>query len=130
MIIALIAVVSMVALAQFVVFYWRATISVTAAVPMSDRLREAAGIESEALGAKDFRALLHLVEICPALSSDGAGIRGVRIYYSAMSVISKLLGPAMAGWAGAEMTTCTRYLAARLDQRIANNSTLWNTTAA
>jgi hypothetical protein len=129
MIIGLIAVISLVALAQFGVFYWRAAIAVTAATPVSDRLRHAAGIGNQTLTAADFRSLLPLVEICPPLVSDGAGIGGVRVYYALMSAVSRLLGPAMAGWAVAEMATCTRYLAARLDQRIASNSTLWNSTA-
>ena len=130
MIISLILVVSLVALAQFGVFYWRATIAVTASTPVSDRLRTAAGIATEHATASDFDSLLKLTEICPALSADAKGIRSVRLYYSMLSFLSKLLGPGLGGWAVAEMSTCARYLAARLDERITNNSTLWNTTAA
>ncbi len=130
MIMALIAVVSLVALAQFGVFYWRATIAVTAALPVSDRLRVAAGIQTEQIAASDFDSLLHLVEICPALKSDGLGIGMVRSYYSFLSFLNVLAGPALGGWFVAEMTTCARFLAARLDQRIHQNRAIWNSNAA
>ncbi len=130
MIVALIAVVSILALAQFGVFYWRATIAVTAALPVSDRLRNAAGIHKEQIEASDFGALLHLVEICPALKSDGPGIGLVRIYYAVLRVLKAVCGPALGGWFVAEMTTCTRYVAARLDQRIQQNRTIWSSNLA
>lgn len=130
MIIAIIATVSLVALAQFVVFYWRATIAVTASVPASERLRTAAGIQSEVLGAGDFRALIHLVEICPALTSAGTGIRSVKLYYQLLASASRMLGPALGHWTTAEMATCTRYVAARLDQRISHNSNIWDANSA
>ena len=130
MIVALIAVVSIVALVQFAAFYWRATVAVTAAAPVSDRLRTAAGITNDKIEASDFGALLHLVEICPALQGDGPGIRLVRGYYLFLRILHQLAGPAMGGWFAEEMTTCTRYVAARLDQRILQNRTIWNTNSA
>jgi hypothetical protein len=47
-----------------------------------------------------------------------------------MDLLGRLFGPAMGGWAVQEMATCSRYVAARLDQRIAHNQTIWNTHAA
>lgn len=130
MIVALILVISVVALAQFAVFYWRATIAITAALPVSDRLRVAAGIQNERIEASDFDSLVQLVEICPALKSDGLGVHMVSSYFSFLRVLKTLAGPGMGGWFVAEMTICTRYLAARLDQRIHQNRAIWHSNAA
>jgi len=130
MIVALIAVISLVALVQFAAFYWRATVAVTASVPVSDRLRTAAGITNEKILATDFPALLHLVEICPALKNDGPGIGLVHGYFRFLRVLRAVGGSPFRGWFEAEMTTCTRYVAARLDHRILQNRTIWHTNAA
>ena len=129
MIVALIAVVSVAALGQFSLFYWRATLAVTAAKPVSEALRNSAGIDRPAVEAADFASLVHLVEVCPALRNDKGGIGSVRFYFRVLSSIRKLLGPARSEWATAEMNLCSRYLAVRLDQRITNNRGIWQATA-
>ena len=130
MIVALIAVVSLVAVAQFAVFYWRATIAVTASAPISERLREAAGISEPEIRPADFPALMRLAKICPRLRGESLGIGAVRAYFLALRGLQQLAGPAMGGWAIAEMSTCARYIAARLDRRILQNRAIWHTNAA
>lgn len=129
MIVALIAVVSLAAMAQFALFYWRATIAVTAAHPISDAIRNSAGIERPDVEAADFATLLRLVEVCPALRNDKGGMGPVRSYFRVVRVLGKLLNPILGGWARAEMHLCSRYLAVRLDQRIANNRGIWQTAS-
>lgn len=129
MIVALIAVISLAALAQFGLFYWRATIAVTAAHPISDAIRNSAGIEHPEVEAADFAALVLLVEVCPALKNDKGGIGAVRCYFRIVHFLGQFLGPALGGWAVAEMDLCSRYLAVRLDQRITNNRGIWHTAS-
>jgi len=121
MVIALILVISAVATAQFVLLYWRATVAVVAASPISASLREAAGLQSEIPSASDFHSVLRLHEICPDLRSSAAGIDLVRGYYLLVSAIAHLGGSKLQSWAGRELATCTRYVAARIDQRITHN---------
>lgn len=129
MIVALIAVISLAAVAQFGLFYWRATVAVTAAHPISDAIRNSAGLERPEFAAADFATLLRLVEVCPALKNDKGGIGPVCSYFHIVQFFSKLLGPARGDWAVAEMDLCSRYLAVRLDQRITNNRGIWHTAS-
>jgi hypothetical protein len=121
MVIALICVISGAALAQFLLFYWRATISVVASAPLSPRVREAAGIQGDAFTGRDFGTVLYLHEICPDLKSAGAGVALVQCYYYMVRGLERLGGSLLQGWASQELATCSRYVAARIDQRIASN---------
>ena len=125
MVIALICVLSMAALGQFVIFYWRAVVSVVAAAPLSDRVRQAAGVQGESVSPRDFAAFLNLHHICPELKSGGLNIAMVRAYYAAVDLLARLTGNGLHNWAQQEMVTCSRYVAVRLDQRIEHNRTFW-----
>ncbi len=123
MFIALIAAVSLVALAQFALFYWRAWLAVGAAAPISERVRQAAGIHAATPGSGDFGAVANLHELTPELDSNARGVAAVRVYYNALAHISRI--PALKAWGAEEMAVCSRYLAARLDERIAQNRAQW-----
>lgn len=125
MVIALICVVSLAALGQFAVFYWRAVISVVAAAPLSDRVRQAAGVQGDAVGPRDFPAFINLHHICPELKSGGLNITMVRAYYALVGLLAGSTGNGLRDWAQQEMVTCSRYVAARLDQRIEQNRAYW-----
>jgi hypothetical protein len=120
MVAVLILVVSMVAFAQFGLYYWRATISGIAAQEISDRIRAAAGISHPTIGAQDFRSILILKDLSPDLRGPSGNFTGVRAYYAVVEKLGKLV-PAMANWANAEMTTCTRYVAVLMDQHLQRN---------
>lgn len=124
MVIALICVISAVVLTQFVLLYWRATVSVVAAQPLSESVRRAAGIRGESPAAADFPAVLRLHDICPDLRTSSPGVEIVQGYYLLVSALNRLLGSALDAWAAREMATCSRYVAARVDQRIAHNRSL------
>lgn len=123
MIIVLIAVVSLVALAQFALFYWRAWLAVGAAAPISEGVRQAAGIRDAAAGSGDFGAVANLHELCPELSPSSGSIGAVRMYYNALARIARI--PTLKAWVAEEMAVCSRFLAARLDERIAHNRAYW-----
>jgi hypothetical protein len=108
------------ALAQFGLYYWRATIAGVAANPVSDRVRVAAGIAAPSVGAEDFRSILSLHHLSPDLRGPNGTFRSVRAYYSIVQKVGSLL-PAMASWAHGEMETCSRYVAVLVDRHLERN---------
>jgi hypothetical protein len=120
MIAAIIFAVSMVAFAQFGLYYWRATISGIAAQAISERIRVAAGITHASVGAQDFRNIIILKDLSPELQGPNGSFAAIRTYYAAVEKLGKIV-PAMASWANAEMTTCSRYVAVLMDQHLERN---------
>jgi len=120
MIAVLICVVSVVAFAQFGLYYWRATISGVAAQAISDRIRVAAGITHTAIRAQDFHNIIILNDLSPDLRGPNGKFRTIRAYYAAVEAIGKII-PAMASWADSEMATCSRYVAVLMDQHLERN---------
>ena len=112
--------VSIVALCQFGLYYWRAIISNIATQQVSDRVRIAAGVATPSPKSRDFRAILNVLELTPTLDGDGGAYRAVRAYYLVVEKIGRLV-PAVAAWAEAEMEMCSRYLAVIVDQRFDRN---------
>jgi hypothetical protein len=120
MIAAIIFTVSIVALGQFGLFYWRAMISGVAAQAISDRIRTAAGIKSPGVSAQDFHKILILNDLSPDLRGPGGSFRVVRTYYATVENLGRIV-PAMNSWSNAEMSTCSRYLAVLMDQHMERN---------
>ena len=120
MIAAIICLVSVVAFAQFGLYYWRATISGIAAQEITDRIRVAAGLTSAAIGPKDFRNIIILKDLSPDLGGSTGSFRGIRIYYTVVEKIGSIV-PAMANWANSEMATCSRYVAVLMDRQLERN---------
>jgi hypothetical protein len=120
MVAAIIFAVSVVAFAQFGLYYWRATISGIAAQAISDRIRVAAGITHAAIGAEDFRSIIILKDLSPDLRGPNGSFASIRAYYSMVEKVGSIV-PAMASWANAEMATCARYAAVLMDQHLQRN---------
>src|ERR1035437_3929287 len=99
----------MVALVQFGVYYWRATIAGVASHAISDRIRVAAGIASTVVGARDFYSILIIKDLTPELRGSNGSFMAIRAYYSIIEKLGSIL-PAMANWSKAEMATCSRYV--------------------
>jgi hypothetical protein len=112
--------VSVVAFAQFWVYYWRATMSGIAAQAISDTIRVAAGITTESISGQDFRNILILKDLSPSLRGPNGNMFAIRMYFKAIEKMGKMV-PAMASWANAEMATCSRYVAVRMDQHLQRN---------
>ena len=120
MIAAILFMVSIVALGQFGLYYWRAMISGVAAQAISDRIRSAAGITAAAIGAQDFYKILIVNDLSPDLRGPGGSFRAIRTYYAIVEKLGSIV-PAMASWSNAEMTTCSRYVAVLMDQHLERN---------
>ncbi len=120
MIASIIFLVSVVGVAQFGLYYWRATISGIAAQAISDRIRVAAGITHAGIQAQDFRNIIILKELSPNLRGVGTSFAVIRSYYAIVEKMGSII-PAMASWANAEMATCSRYAAVVMDQHMERN---------
>src|ERR1700681_1885641 len=111
---------SLVALGQFGLYYWRAMLSGVAAQAISDRIRSAAGITAAAIGAQDFYKILIVNDLSPDLRGPGGSFRVIRTYYTIVEKLGSIV-PAMAAWSNAEMTICSRYVAVLMDQHMERN---------
>ncbi len=120
MIAVIICLVSVVAFAQFGLYYWRATISGIAAQAVSDRIRVAAGITHASIGAQDFDNIIILKDLSPDLRGPNGSFWAIRAYYAGVQKLGSIV-PAMASWADAEMATCSRYVAVLMDQHLERN---------
>jgi hypothetical protein len=119
MITLLILIAALVGLAQFSVSYWRSMLASTAAKPLSERFCNAIKLEKGKPSAADFSDILSLHRLTPGLDNRPSRLRGLQAYYSTMGTLRRL--PALNKWAQSEMTTCARYLAVIVDQRLSNN---------
>ena len=117
---AIIFSVALVAFGQFGLHYWRAMISGVASQAISDRIRAAAGITAQAIGAQDFHSILILNDLSPDLRGPGGSFRVIRTYYALVEKLGSVI-PAMANWSNAEMATCSRYVAVLMDQHMERN---------
>lgn len=120
MIAVIICLISVVAFAQFALYYWRATISGVAAQAISDRIRLAAGITHPGIDAQDFRSIIILKDLSPDLNGPSGGFRTIRSYYAVVHKLGSIV-PALASWADSEMATCSRYAAVLMDQHLERN---------
>jgi len=119
MISLLMLIAALVGLVQFSVSYWRSMLASTAAQPLSERFCTAVGLEAGKPSASDFSDILSVHRLTPGLDNRPSHLRRLQAYYSAMTALGKL--PALNKWAQSEMTTCARYLAVIVDQRLSNN---------
>jgi hypothetical protein len=116
--------ISLVLLAQFGLFYWRALMAGFAAAPLSERVWQASGIPDEPVEGEHLRLLLNVSQLCPDLGPKGRSTTTVRLYsrmIAALGWLSRKSSPALAAWTDREMSTCARYVAVVLDQRLERN---------
>ena len=117
---AIIFVSSTLALVQFALSYWRAMVASVAEEPVSDRIREAAGITDRQVSGGDFYNLLIVNDLSPDLRGPNGHFRAARAYYSGVKRLGSLI-PSMAAWADSEMATLSRYVAVLMDQHLERN---------
>lgn len=121
---AMLLAVSIVALSQFALYYWRAILAGVAAQPVSDRVLEAARVERGNVGANDFDTLAGLHDLTPELQPARGGLAMVRLYFRAVEMLETLVGrfvPSVAVWGQRERAICARYAAVQIDRRLQAN---------
>jgi hypothetical protein len=124
MITALIFGLSIIALLQFFVSYCRSLIAASGAVPLSEQLREVAGIGNLQVRGEQFGRLLQLARLCPDPGNDSRGIEAVRAYFKLLNLVkaaSRRLVPNLATWTDRERSGCAYFVAVALERRIAHS---------
>ena len=121
---ALLLTISVVALAQFGAFYWRALVASEAALPISQQVLEAASTDCTSLRGEDFPAFAELHAVTPGLGWKSADLGLVPAYYKLIHMVGTLASGRMAGlasWAEGERLLCARYAAVQVDRRLQAN---------
>ncbi len=84
---AMLFAISIVALAQFALHYWRAVVAGIAGQPLSERILSAAGVTAEAVTGQDFNVFVGLHDLTPQLNPGGNNIGFVRAYYRVIETV-------------------------------------------
>src|SRR6266403_1802252 len=90
--------ISIVALSQFALYYWRAVLAGVAAQPVSDRVLVAAQVENGRLRPQDFQTLAGLHDLTPDLHLNRSGLGLVRLYYWVIEGLDAFLGERIPGF--------------------------------
>ena len=121
---AMLFAISIVALAQFALYYWRAVLAAVAGQPVSEDVLAAASIENRLVAGGDFQTLAGLHDLTPVLAPRQRGLGLVRLYYRGVDGLAALAGqrmPAVAAWCEQELTICARYAAVQIEYRLRSN---------
>jgi hypothetical protein len=121
---AMLLAISIVALSQFALYYWRAILAGAAAQPVSDRVLAAANLDAERMAGRDFEKLAGFYELTPELAPGSSGLTLVRAYYRVVEGLGALSAkhmPALAEWCERESVICARYAAVQIDRRLQVN---------
>jgi len=121
---AMLLAISIVALSQFALYYWRAVLAGVAAQPVSDRVLVAAQVENGRLTSQHFQTLAGLHALTPELYPNRSGLGFVRLYYRAIEGLDVFIGkkiPNFAVWSERERVICARYAAVLVDRRLQAN---------
>lgn len=121
---AMLFAISIVALSQFALYYWRAMLAGAAAQPVSERTLAAAQMQDGRFTGQDFTKLVRIHELTPELNRSGSGLALVKLYYAIVNGIGWLAGnrvPAIAAWSEKELVICARYAAVQVDRRLQAN---------
>jgi hypothetical protein len=121
---AMLLTISIVALSQFALYYWRAVLAAVAAQPVSERVLAAAQVENGRLTPEHFQTLAGLHDLTPDLNPNRSGLGLVRAYYKVIEGIDAFFGrriPSLAIWSERERVLCARYAAVLVDRRLQAN---------
>jgi hypothetical protein len=121
---AMLFAISIVALSQFALYYWRAVLAGVAAQPVSERVLAAARVENGRLAPEHFETLAELHDLTPDLRPNRGGLGLVRLYYRFVEGLDTILGkhvPMLAGWCERERVICARYAAVQVGRRLQAN---------
>ncbi len=124
MITALILGLSVITLLQFFVSYCRSLIAASSVLPLSDQVRQVAGLGAKEVSGEEFRRLLQLARLCPEPGNDSRALDAVRTYFKLLNMVrgmSRRLVPNLALWTERERSGCAYFVAIALERRIAHS---------
>jgi len=113
-------VISIMALSQFALYYWRSVLAGVASQPVSERVLVAARVEDGRLTPKHFATLAGLHDLTPDLRPHRGGLGFVRLYYRLVEALGKSF-PRLAAWSERERVICARYAAVKVGLRLQAN---------
>jgi len=116
--------ISIVALSQFALYYWRAVLASVAGQPVSESILAAACIENGRVTGHDFSTLVGLHDLTPELAPSSGGLGLVRLYFSILDGMAAAAGkrlPGLAAWCDQERAICARYAAVQINLRLVSN---------
>jgi hypothetical protein len=116
--------ISIVALTQFGLYYWRAVLASVAGQSVSDGILRAARVVNGRVTGHDFQTLAGLHDLTPDLQTTRGGLGFVRLYYRIVDGVSAAAGqrlPGVAAWCDLELAVCARYAAVQIDRRLQAN---------
>lgn len=116
--------ISVAALAQFAVFYWRAIVTSIAAQPVPAEVFAAAQVDTEAVTGANYGSLAQLHRLTPNLSRQSHGLGLVPAYFKLTQAIGALAAgrfASLASWAETERALCARYAAVQVGRRLEAN---------
>jgi hypothetical protein len=120
-----ILVLSVAALIEFAVAQWRSMWLTVASQPLSECLQAATGLSPDAITANHFDFLLQSnAELLPPIQQGNRWLKEVKIYYRVIRVLDAACEkhmPGLSNWAKNELVSCTKFVAAVLDQRLNDN---------
>ena len=117
---AMLLAISIVALSQFALYYWRAVLAGVASQPVSERVLAAAQVQDGRLTPQHFDTLAGLHDLTPDLQPNRGGLGPVRVYYRIVEALGKHL-PSLAAWSERERVICARYAAVKVGLRLQAN---------
>jgi len=121
---AMLFTISVVALAQFALYYWRAVLTGVASQAIPKEILEAAQLQESNLSGADFESLASLLTLTPELKSSRIGLGFVPAYFKIVGKAADSLGrlsPALMSWSAQEQILCTRYAAVQIGRRLEAN---------
>ena len=116
--------ISVVALSQFALYYWRAVLAAVADAAVSEGVLAAARVDNRMVTGEDFATFATLHELTPTLDPRGGGLGFVKTYYSIVNKLAAMASnrlPGLASWCESERAVCARYAAVQIDMRLAMN---------
>jgi hypothetical protein len=121
---AMLFAISVVALGQFALYYWRAVLTGVASQPISQDILEAVQVQESDLCGADFEKLASLLTLTPELKRTRGGLGLVPSYFKIVGSISNAFGklsPALASWSEHERVLCARFAAVQVGRRLEAN---------
>lgn len=124
---AMLLTISLAALSQFAVYYWRALVMGVATQPVSERVLEAAHLSGVELTGDHFKVFAELHDLTPDLRPGIRGLGFIRLYYAGVQAVARVAGRfsrSLAAWTERERVLCARYAAVQIDRRLQSNIAL------
>jgi hypothetical protein len=121
---AMLFAISIVALAQFALYYWRAVLTGVASQPLSQDILEAVQVDESSLCGADFEKLASLLTLTPELQESKGSLGFVPAYYKIVGKVAAVFGsvsPALANWSEQERVLCARFAAVQIGHRLEAN---------